>query len=204
MRLFLAIEPTSEARAILAGVLSRATDALGPAGAALRWITPENLHLTLQFLGDVEPGRLEPLVASLRPSIGLRPFVVSLDRFGVFPPSGPPRTIWLGLGRGANDVRQIYQELGRRLLALGHEPETRPFSPHLTVARVRDQHRARGQAVRATLASIALPAIEWPVTHASLFESDLSGPRPRYTERGRLELSQVLAGDRPGNHPVEE
>jgi hypothetical protein len=56
---------------------------------------------------------------------------------------------------------------------------------------VRDQHRARGQTVRATLASIALPVIEWPVTHASLFESDLSGPLPRYTERGRLELGPV-------------
>jgi 2'-5' RNA ligase len=188
MRLFLAIEPTGDARAILSDVLSRAGNSLGPAGAAVRWITPENLHLTLQFLGEVERDRLASLVASLRPPIALRPFALSLDRFGVFPASGPPRILWLGIGKGAGEVGQIYDELSRRLIALGFDREARPFSPHLTVARVRDPHRARGQAIRTTLASIVLPAVEWPVTHATLFESDLSGPRPRYTERGRLEL----------------
>jgi 2'-5' RNA ligase len=188
MRLFLAIEPTAGARTAIGDVLSQAADALGPAGSALRWISKENLHLTLQFLGEVDRDRLEPLVAALRPRLPLRPFVVSLDRFGAFPPSGPPRTIWLGVAEGASAVRRIHAELERRLAALQFEPETRPYSPHLTVARVRDGQRSLGPSVRATLTSIALPAIAWPVTHASLFESDLSGSRPRYTERGRLEL----------------
>jgi 2'-5' RNA ligase len=188
MRLFLAIEPTPEARTAIGDVLSQASGALGSASSALRWIARENLHLTLQFLGEVDRDRLDALVTSLRPRLMLRPFVVSLDRFGVFPPAGPPRTIWLGLGSGVREVSAIYAELGRRLAALKFEPEARPYSPHLTVARVRDEHRGRASTVRATLGSIAFAVIEWQVTHASLLESDLAGPRPRYTERLRLEL----------------
>ena len=188
MRLFFGIQPTAEARTAISGVLSQASDTLGSASSALRWIVHENLHLTLQFLGKVPRDRLEALVMALRPRFALRPFTVSLDRFGAFPSSGPPRTIWLGLGSGVNEVREIHAELGRRLTVLRFEPETRPYLPHLTVARVRDEQRRRAAAVRSTLASIPVPAIEWQVTHASLFESDLSGPKPRYTERGRLEL----------------
>jgi 2'-5' RNA ligase len=188
MRLFLGIEPTLEARKAISDVLSQASDALGSASSALRWIAQENLHLTLQFLGEVQRDRLEALATSLRPRFALRPFVVSLDRFGAFPPSGPPRTVWLGLGSGVNEVREVHAEIGRRLAALKFEPEARPYSPHLTVARVRDEQRGWAAAVRSTLATIPVPVIEWQVTHASLFESDLSGPRPRYTERGRLEL----------------
>jgi 2'-5' RNA ligase len=188
MRLFFGIEPTPDARTAISDVLSQASDALGSASTALRWIARENLHLTLQFLGEVERDRLEAVVTSLGPRLALRPFVVSLDRFGAFPPSGPPRTIWLGLGSGANEVGEIHAEIGRRLAALKFEPETRPYSPHLTVARVRDEQRGRAAAVRSTLAAIQVPVTQWPVAHATLFESDLSGPGPRYTERGRLRL----------------
>jgi 2'-5' RNA ligase len=193
MRLFLAIEPSGEARSAITGVLARATEALGPAAKAVRWIPPENLHLTLQFLGEVDPVRLEPLAAALQPPAAIEPFPVSLDRFGLFPPAGPPRTIWLGVQNGAASVREVHAELGRRLASLRFDLETRPFTPHLTLGRVRDQHRGYGAAVRSTLTAIAVPPIAWRVTQASLFESDLSGPRPRYTERGRVQL-----GDKPG------
>ncbi len=188
MRLFLAIEPAPDARRAIGDLLSHASDTLGPSTSALRWIARDNLHLTLQFLGEVPRDRLNPLVAALQPGLTLRPFMVSLDRFGVFPPSGPPRTIWLGLGTGADEVRVIYADLAGRLAGLGFEAETRPYSPHLTVARVRDEQRRRASGVRAVLASIPVPAIAWEVTHAALFESDLSGSKPKYTERARFEL----------------
>jgi 2'-5' RNA ligase len=188
MRLFFAIEPTGPVRASIIDVVARAADALGPAASALRLTAKGNLHVTLQFLGEVERPRLASLVKALQSRFALEPFTASLDRFGVFPPSGPPRTIWLGLGSGADAVRQIHAEIGRRLTALAFEQETRPYTPHLTVARLRDDRRGLGSSIRAQLTSIALPTIEWRVTHASLFESDLSGPRPEYKEQGRLEL----------------
>jgi 2'-5' RNA ligase len=188
MRLFFAIEPSQAARTAIDGVLSDASGRLGPDAAALRWIAKENLHLTLQFLGEVHRDRADALVTALQPPIALRPFTVSLDRFGVFPPSGPPRTIWLGVNRGADELRQIHAELDRRLAALRFDPDGRPYSPHLTVARVRDEHRSRASAVRSTLASMAVPAVTWEVAHATLFESDLSGPKPRYTARARVDL----------------
>lgn len=188
MRLFLAIEPTPDARTAISDLLSRASGMLGASSTAVRWIARDNLHLTLQFLGEVPPDRRDALVTALQPGFALRPFTVSLDRFGAFPPSGPPRTIWLGVGIGADGVREVHAELARRLARLRFEAEARPYSPHLTVARVRDEHRRRAAAVRATLASISVPPIAWQVTHASLFESDLSGPKPKYVERARLEL----------------
>ena len=188
MRLFLAIDPDERARVSLRDVLPRAGEALGPAASALRWIAADSLHLTLHFLGEVAPDQAPRLVDALRFRAAIPPFTLSLDRFGAFPPSGPPRTIWLGIGAGTDDVKRVHAELVRRLTALGFATESRPFSPHLTVARVRDQHRSRVRDVRATLASIAFPPIEWPVGQVLLYESDLSGPRPRYTELGRLEL----------------
>lgn len=188
MRLFFAIEPSPAARTAIEDVLSETAGRLGSDLAALRWIAKENLHLTLQFLGEVQRDRADALVTALQPPLALRPFTVSLDRFGAFPPSGPPRTIWLGVNRGADELRQIHAELDRRLAALQFEPEGRPYTPHLTVARVRDEHRGLASAVRSTLASMAVPAITWEVGHATLIESDLSGPKPRYTERARVEL----------------
>jgi len=188
MRLFLAIDPDERARATLADVLAHAAEALGPAASALRWMTPDSVHLTLHFLGDVASDRARLLIDALKPRAAAAPFRISLDRFGAFPPSGPPRTIWLGLGAGTEDVNAVHAELGRRLTALGFASESRPFSPHLTVARVRDQHRSRVQGIRGALASIRLPPLEWTVSRALLYESDLSGPRPRYTEVGHLEL----------------
>lgn len=188
MRLFLAIEPTPEIRAILGDVLARGADALGPGASALRWIARENLHLTLHFLGEVDPARTRRLVDALQSPFSLGPFTVSLDRFGAFPLSGSPRTIWLGVGQGARHVQQIHVEIGRRLTALGFAIESRPYSPHLTVARVPVDQRARARAIRPALVSLAVPPLKWNVSRASLIQSDLSGPQPKYTTLADLML----------------
>ena len=188
MRLFLAIEPTPEIRAILGDVLARGADALGPGASALRWIAPENLHLTLHFLGEVDPARTRRLVDALQSPFSLESFTVSLDRFGAFPLSGSPRTIWLGVGQGARHVQQIHVEIGRRLTALGFAIESRPYSPHLTVARVPAEQRERARTIRPALASLAVPPLKWNVSRASLIQSDLSGPQPKYTTLADLML----------------
>ncbi len=188
MRLFHAVDPDASARVALADLFQSTQRLLGPASSALRWVAADAAHLTLHFLGEVEPARVRALAGAVDAPCFLRPFEVSLDRFGVFPPAGPPRTLWLGVGQGANETRMLHAELGRRLTALGFPLERRPFSPHLSVARSRDQQGSRTRHLREQLAGIATTPIAWPVTRAVLYESDLSGPHPRYTSIANLTL----------------
>ncbi len=189
MRLFLAVDLDRAARAVLAGVLASAERATGSAGESLRWTAAENVHITLHFIGELDPERARRATEMLRAPVALAPFDASLDRFGVFPPTGPPRTVWLGVGSGASSLRQMHAELGRRLVAPGFDVEPRPFAPHATVARVRPGTRDRARAAILRLADLQLPPLRWTVRGATLFKSDLSGPRPKYTSLGTVELA---------------
>ena len=188
MRLFFAIEPDAQARAAIGAALRDAASALGPDAAGIRWVHTDGVHLTLHFLGEVDEVRARALADALRAPFAGAPFEVRLDRFGVFPPTGPPRTVWLGAGKGAEDTRRVYEEIGRRLTALDFAIEPRPFTPHLTVGRVRDSSGRRVRRLREMLASAPTPSIAWVVDRATLFTSDLTGPRPRYEALGNLEL----------------
>ena len=190
MRLFLAIEPERRIRQALGDVITAAARALGPAATALRWVDAGNVHLTLHFLGEVDPRRARTVAGALTSPFSHAPFVVTLDHFGVFPPAGSPRTVWLGAGQGTADLRRVHEELGRRLTSLGFALESRPLSPHITIARARDGERHRGRPILETLSTLTVPALSWTVDHATLFISDLSGPKPQYEEIGRLPIGE--------------
>lgn len=186
MRLFLAIEPDARARAGISDAIAAAS--ARDLATGLRWAPPGNIHLTLHFLGEVSPDRARVLADALSAPISARPFTVTLDRFGVFPPSGPPRIVWLGVGAGAADVIRVHAELGQRLISIGFPIETRAFTPHLTVARAKDAgHRLRR--VREVLAGVTVPAIGWTVVEAALIQSDPSGSRPIYTTVASVRLT---------------
>ncbi|HTT66765.1 MAG TPA: RNA 2',3'-cyclic phosphodiesterase [Gemmatimonadales bacterium] len=131
VRLFVAVNlPADERR--------RAWAAAAPLRAAhlpVRWVAEDVLHLTLRFLGEVEPERVPGIEEALRGAVrAARPFTVTLGGVGAFPSLGKPRVVWVGIEHHpalellANDV-----ELA--LMALAFEPELRPFSPHLTLGR---------------------------------------------------------------------
>ena len=180
VRLFLALKPDRPAEARLAHRVLEIQDALGDAAPALRWIPASNIHLTLHFLGEVPPAHLPRLRDALTPPLPMEPFEVEVASVGAFPPAGPPRVIWLDIARGAALVSSLHAELGRRLSSAGVAVETRPFSPHLTLARVPDRERARVKHVRAALQRIPTAAIAWTAGAVVPFRSDSSGPVPRY------------------------
>jgi len=194
MRLFLAIEPDAAARAALAGLQADVRRELGDVASALRWTERGNLHLTLHFLGDVEPSRLPSLVGALGDSLPDLSVVVALEQLGVFPSPGPPRTLWVSIGAAAaRDVlARVHQELGARVARAAVPVEPRPFAPHLTLARVRDRERHRARRLTTTLAQIQVPAVTWRVDHVTLFKSDLSGPVPKYVATHQLQLRTDL------------
>ena len=99
------------------------------------WTPPEQLHLTLRFLGDVPPEKIEAIIAHLA-TVRVEPFVLPIEGLGAFPLKSPPRTLWVGVGRGHPHLHQLRQRIDDALLAAGLlELEVRTFHPHVTLAR---------------------------------------------------------------------
>jgi 2'-5' RNA ligase len=134
------------------------------------------------------------VLAQLGETLPVAPFDVALGHLGVFPPHGPPRVFWVAVERGREALSAIHRELGRRLTAAGVAIETRPFSPHLTLARVRDGEQARARRVAGRLGGIEVAAIGWRVDRVTLYHSDLSGPAPRYDVVRHVALSPPSGG----------
>lgn len=178
LRAFVAIDlpaPIKEALGRLQAEL-----ALSP--EIIRWVRPENLHLTLQFLGEVPEARVVAVGAALE-GVAHRadPFVVSLARLGAFPSLGTPRVVWVGVERGVERVEVLARAVGRALRPLGFKPEDRPFRPHLTLGRVR-LTRAREPLVRAVEQARDVAVGEVLVDRVVLFRSDLRPSGPIYAK----------------------
>lgn len=126
-RLFVAIALPDSIRAELA----RHTRPLD----GVRWTPPEQLHLTLRFLGDLD-GPAEERVRDRLRGLRIEPFILPLEGLGTFPPQGPARVLWLGVGRGHPRLFQLRQRLDDALIAAGLTLDLRTFHPHVTLARM--------------------------------------------------------------------
>jgi 2'-5' RNA ligase len=187
MRLFLAVTPEPRALDALADLVRHLRVGLGD-DPGLRWVDVEHQHLTLHFLGEIDSARVDALIGALDGPLQELPFEIAFGQLGIFPPAGLPRVIWMGVDRGRTELARVHAELGARLLQAGVSAEQRPFTPHLTLARVRGGRRpSRG--LRQQLAALPAPtAIVSGIDRVTLFESDLSGPRPRYRIATELPL----------------
>jgi 2'-5' RNA ligase len=164
VRLFVALQPPPElARALHA----RAAQILAPCARELRFHAPEELHLTLVFLGESALREL--------PQLGAAPLELELAGGGAFPDLRRPRVVWAGARELPGSAGRL-AELVRGLRAsLGLAPDPEPFRAHLTLARPRPGARPR---LPAELAELALPGV-WRADAPALFESR-QGERPRY------------------------
>ena len=189
MRLFLAVEPDDPGRVSLAATLRQVQAHLGDLAAVLRWNAPDNIHVTLHFLGEVSDDRLPSLLAALGERLPQAPFEIETGGIGTFPPSGIPTVAWIGISAGADRLVGLHAELGRRLTAGGYTVEARRFSPHLTLARVREQRRRDAKGIAQALRDLRIDPIRWQVDRATLFRSHLSSSAPRYEPLQHIALS---------------
>src|SRR6202043_3617319 len=95
------------------------------------------MHLTLGFFPDTSEYVDVALRAKLS-AIEFRAFFLPIQGIGTFPPKGPPKIIWIGVGRGHPHLFQLHKRVTDAALAVGLEPDLRPFHPHITLARCRD------------------------------------------------------------------
>ena len=175
MRLFVAVDLSPEAieEAVrVVGALRRR------ASANLRWVPPANLHLTVRFIGHVAE-RAEALIAALSQPLAFDPFDVALGGCGAFPPTGAFRVVWIGLRGGAAELTRLSAVMDERVRSFGFEPEARPFSPHLTVARAGRNERVPRQ-FREVLAQVAVRPVVTRVAQAVVYQSHLSPSGARY------------------------
>jgi len=177
MRLFIAIDLPHEAREAIAAEQARIAAALD--GPTLRWVKPEQAHLTLVFLGHVGSERVTSVVDAVAADVDLAPFEMILGGAGVFPPRGAPRVLWIGTAAGAAELIALQRRLSARVAALGVELDERPFHPHLTIGRWRASRPS--DRARAVAAARPGPIARVPVRHATLYESKLSPSGPAYT-----------------------
>ncbi|TVR48996.1 MAG: RNA 2',3'-cyclic phosphodiesterase [Puniceicoccaceae bacterium] len=153
----------------------------------LAWTPPDNLHLTLKFLGQVESGVEERVVATAS-AITVERFVLGLEGAGVFPPKGKPGVLWVGVGAGHPRLFQLKKRLEDDLIPLGFEPERRIYQPHITLARCSG---ARPGAIRGLLKNwkdFAGPA--WQVDAFQLYESVRREGRIVYEVRAVFHLTK--------------
>lgn len=101
----------------------------------VRWTRPEQLHLTLRFLGDVMDDQSQRVVTALQ-SIRVEPFLLPIEGVGVFPARGQPKVLWVGLGNAHTRLFQLRQRVDDALLSAGWLGELRSFEPHVTLGRV--------------------------------------------------------------------
>ncbi len=188
MRLFAAVELDPAVRSAAAAVSQHLRARLEGALDA-RWIPEENLHITLWFIGEVADDRAPALMSALDPPFDVPPFELTIGGAGAFPPSGPPRVLWIGVRRGSPGMTALYNDVGARIEPLGFERERRPYSAHLTIARVREG-RGRGPhaPVRRLLSDFDAEAGTSRVSAVTLFRSRLSPKGASYEAVLRVPL----------------
>jgi 2'-5' RNA ligase len=105
-------------------------------GADLKLVEPENIHMTIRFLGDITLNMANKIFEEMK-KIQFKPFPVQLTGLGVFPSLNYPRVLWAGIAQGAEQLQNVVNQIEPKLQNLGFPPDHNPFSPHLTIARVR-------------------------------------------------------------------
>lgn len=185
MRLFIAIELPDEIRAALAAVQND----LRRAQADVAWTKPDNQHLTLKFLGEVEAPRVPSIIAACQQAVaGIYPFTISLRDTGAFPNLRGPRVLWAGLDQGTAELRQLHAQLEAQLAQSGFAKDDRAFKPHLTLGRVKSMKNV--PALVARLTSTPLPALAFTAAEIVLMQSQLHPAGSIYTPLAKIALPQ--------------
>jgi 2'-5' RNA ligase len=164
------------------------------AARVVRWVDPENIHLTVKFLGEVDSSMMTALEGAVKDACsGTVPFALKLAGAGAFPNSQRPNVIWVGLAGAVDQVSTLAKKIDDACAALGFPREERAFSPHLTLGRVkRDALPGDRQTLGALIARAQVgDADDLRVDKVSLMKSEL---RPAGSVYTRMALIQLTAG----------
>jgi RNA 2',3'-cyclic 3'-phosphodiesterase len=190
IRTFIAIELDDPQKNALAELQSRLKRE--PGSNAIRWVTPDNIHLTLKFLGNVAAEKQPTLHDAIASACaGSAPFVLRLDGVGAFPNAHRPNVIWVGMEGDVETATKLAKKIDDACTLLGFPSEERPFSPHLTLGRVKRDASARDrQAIGEMLAQAQAHDLgECHVEGVCVMKSELRPVGSVYTRLAIIRLS---------------
>lgn len=186
IRTFIAVELDDEIR-------SRAIEfqeTLAKAGAEVKWVEPESMHITLLFLGEVDDRELHSVCRAVQKVAATEaPFLLGVSGLGAFPTPRRPKVAWAGITEGADELKRLHEKLETAMLNLGcYRTEERDYTPHLTLGRV------KGEADGLVLAPELAKRLTWSggrtlIDEVLVFSSELERSGPVYTVMGRGRLS---------------
>ena len=187
-RIFIAVELDATLRQRIVDL----EDSIKQAGAGLRWITAQNLHFTVRFLGEITPAQLAQVkLATREVAAASRPFQLVLHGVGAFPSLARPQVIWAGVTNGSDELAGLSAQLDAVLARHRFPREDRPYVAHLTLTRVRDR-RLWGDLVRALSGFREVAVGTQQVETLTVMESHLSPRGARYTRVEEVLLGQLL------------
>jgi 2'-5' RNA ligase len=190
MRLFVAIPVPQALTGVLQQVQRELQEVVSQKSAA--WTRPENMHLTLRFLGDVNPDRVGELQERLRAATagfgGLR---LVCERLGCFPDLRFPQVVWAWVHDAQERLPQLVQRVNEATAAFAGQAADARFVGHITVARPRRLRPPEAKALAAVVkAAVAREFGTWPAEALELIRSELSASGSRYTSLARFQLTR--------------
>jgi len=177
MRSFIAIEILEDIKDKITEIQQK----LKATNADVKWTEPNNIHLTLKFLGEIDDEKLGKII-NLLPSVarGCKPFKIEIGGVGKFPPRGIPRIIWVGCKGGLSAIGSLSKSIDECVSDIGIAKEKREFAAHVTIGRVRTSRNATFLNETIEILSGASFGSQI-VKKIVLFKSQLGGTAPVYT-----------------------
>ena len=192
VRSFIAVELPDELKAGLTQLQARLKSGKQ---SGVKWVDPNSIHLTLKFLGNVSVDRIDEITAAMEKAArGVSPFHLEVKELGVFPNLRRVQVVWVGLSGGVDKLAQLQQGIESNLAHLGFTPESRPFAPHLTLARLRsgvspEEKQRFGQLVASTSLELSY-TVEVKAIH--LMRSQLTREGAIYSRISSVGLNKCL------------
>ena len=182
MRVFVAVDVGDAVRREVTRVISSLTGKLEAVKTPPKvvWVKPSALHVTIKFIGEVEPPDVERLQELLAPPVAVAPFGITWRGIGTFPSAKNPRALWLGVTNGAAQLAAIEAEVSRRLAGVNAvELDDRALLPHLTIGRVK--MAGAGIDWPKILKAVEVRHVTSAIDRVTLYRSQLSQQGPHYT-----------------------
>ena len=168
--------------------------------SGVKWVNPYGIHLTIKFLGNIAVDRIEGITRAMEEAAcGISPFQLKVKELGVFPNSKRVQVAWVGVTGEVDKLTQLQKRIESNLTPLGFAPESRPFTPHLTLARLRaqtslDERQRFGQLIANTTFEAAC-TIE--VDAINLIKSQLTREGAIYSQINSIGLEKPLSTANP-------
>jgi RNA 2',3'-cyclic 3'-phosphodiesterase len=179
MRAFIAIELPKDVKVELA----KLQDELKKSGADVKWVEPDNIHLTLKFLGEIDDKKLDGTYKAMEDAAKEKKlFRMRISSLGAFPKINFPRVIWVGVDKGDAQAKEIAKQLEEKIQKIGIPKEDRPFSSHITIGRLRSgQNKDKlVEELNKLAGTYGKEALEFDVQKITLFKSTLTPKGPIY------------------------